>query len=54
MPEYTKIVPKNPNDADETLKAVMDVIIFMTQDADEFVSYKVQSDKVVLTFEAVN
>ncbi len=51
MSEYTKSVPKSPDDSDATLEAVLDVIIFYTQDGDELVKYQNNSDKVVLTFE---
>jgi hypothetical protein len=53
MAEYTKTVPINPGDPNATLGAVMDMIIFMTQDSDEFIKYDIESDQVVLTFEAV-
>jgi hypothetical protein len=54
MSEYTKIVPKHPTNADETLKAVLEVIIFQTADADEFIQYKIKPDKVELIFEAID
>ena len=48
---YTKSVPKNPANGDDTLNAVLEVIIFQTKDGDELVSYQNKSDKVVLTFD---
>lgn len=54
MTQYSKSVPKNPASGDETLEAVLDVIIFQTEDGDELVSYQNKPDKVVLTFEAVD
>ena len=50
MPEYTKSVPKNPANSDDTLDAVLDLIIFQTKDGDELVHYQNQPDEVVLTF----
>ena len=52
MAEYTKTVPKDPAGGDETLQAVLGVIIFMTADGDEFARYQITRDKVILTFEA--
>lgn len=54
MPEYTKTVPKHPTDSDETLKAVLEVIIFQTADTDEFIHYKIKPGKVELIFEAID
>ena len=54
MLEYSKTVPKDPAGGDETLKAVLDVIIFQTQDGDEFISYEIRPNSVVLTFESVD
>lgn len=54
MAEYTKTVPKSPTSSDDTLKAVLDVIIFQTADTDEFIGYDVKANKVVLTFEAID
>ena len=54
MALYTKSVPKNPASCDETLKAVLEVIIFQTRDGDEFVSFQNKPDKVILTFEAID
>ncbi len=51
MTEYTKSVPKNPADSDATLVAILEAIIFFTQDGDELVKYQNNPDKVVLTFE---
>jgi hypothetical protein len=52
MAQYNKSVPKDPASGDETLKAVLDVVIFQTQDGDELVKYQNKPDKLVLTFEA--
>jgi hypothetical protein len=51
MAQYTKSVPKNPADSDDTLDAVLEVIIFQTQDGDELVGFQNKKDQVVLTFE---
>lgn len=51
MAQYTKTIPKNPADSDETLETVLEVIIFQTQDGDELVSFQNKKDHVVLTFE---
>lgn len=51
MTEYTKSVPKNPADGNATLEAVLDAIIFYTEDGDELVKYQNNPDKVVLTFQ---
>jgi hypothetical protein len=51
MTEYTKTVPKDPASGDKTLAAVLDLIIFQTEDGDEFVRYQIKPDKVVLTFD---
>lgn len=50
MVQYTKSVPKNPASPDETLEAVLEVVIFQTQDGDELISFQNKPDKVVLTF----
>ena len=54
MAKYTKTVPKNPADSDDTLDAVLEVIIFQTEDGDELVSFENKPNQVVLTFEAVD
>jgi hypothetical protein len=54
MAQYTKKVPKNPASADETLNAVLEVVIFQTEDGDELVSFENKPDEVVLVFEAVD
>jgi hypothetical protein len=54
MAQYTKSVPKNPASGDETLKAVLEVIIFQTQDGDELINYQNFPDKVVLTFDGAD
>ena len=54
MAQYNKTVPKSPNRPDETLEAVLDLIIFQTEDGDELVGYQNKPDKVVLTFEAID
>jgi hypothetical protein len=51
MAQYNRSVPKDPASSDETLKAVLDVIIFQTRDGDEFISYQNRADKVVLRFD---
>jgi hypothetical protein len=51
MAQYSKTVPKNPVNADDTLKAVMEVIIFQTEDGDDFIKYEIKPDKVLLTFD---
>jgi len=53
MAQYTKSVPKNPASCDQTLEAILEVIIFQTADGDELVSYQIKPDKVILTFEGV-
>jgi hypothetical protein len=54
MAQYTKSVPQNPASCDQTLEAVLEVIIFQTTDGDELVRYQIKPDKVVLTFEGVD
>ena len=54
MAKYSKTVPKNPADSDETLDAVLEVIIFQTQDGDELISFQNKKDQIVLTFEGVD
>jgi hypothetical protein len=54
MAQYTKSVPKNPASCDETLAAVLEVILFQTADGDEFISFQIKPDKVILTFEGVD
>lgn len=51
MAQYTKPIPKNPASCDETLKAVLEAVIFYTEDGDELIGYENNSDKVVLKFE---
>ena len=51
MAQYNRTVPKDPASSDETLKAVLDVIIFQTKDGDEFIGYQNKADKVVLGFD---
>jgi hypothetical protein len=51
MTQYTKSVPKNPASGDDTLNAVLEVIIFQTQDGDELISYQNNPNQVVLTFD---
>lgn len=51
MSQYTKSVPKNPANSDDTLNAILEVIIFQTKDGDELISYQNNPDKVVLTFD---
>lgn len=54
MIQYTKKVPKNPANGDETLNAVLEVVIFQTEDGDELVGFENKPDEVVLIFEAVD
>jgi hypothetical protein len=54
MAKYTKTVPKNPVDSDDTLNAVLEVIIFQTEDGDELISFANKRDQIVLTFEGVD
>jgi hypothetical protein len=54
MAKYSKTVPKNQANADETLKAALEAIIFFTHDGDEFIGYDNQPDKVFLTFDAAD
>jgi len=54
MAQYTKSVPKNPASGDDTLNAVLEVIIFQTKDGDELISYQNKPGKVTLTFEEVD
>lgn len=54
MAKYTKSVPKNPADCDDTLNAVLEVIIFQTEDGDELISFQNKPDQVVLTFEGLD
>ena len=54
MAKYTKTIPKNPADGDDTLSAVLEVIIFQTEDGDELVGFQNKKDQVVLTFEAID
>jgi hypothetical protein len=51
MSVSTKSIPKNPDDSNATLEAVLDAIIFYAEDGDELVSYQNKPDKVILTFE---
>ena len=54
MAQYTKTVPKNPANGDETLEAVLEVILFQTADGDELIRYQNKPDKIVLTFDGVD
>jgi hypothetical protein len=54
MTEYSKTVPKDPAGGDETLKTILDVIIFQTQDGDELISYGIKPASVILNFESVD
>ena len=54
MAQYTKSVPKNPADGNDTLNAVLEVIIFQTKDGDELISYQNKPDKVMLTFDGID
>lgn len=54
MAEYTKSIPRDPNDPDETLQAVLDAILFYQEGDDEFIRYEIRPKTVVITFEAVN
>jgi hypothetical protein len=51
MAKYSKSVPKDPLDPDETLNAVLEAIVFFTRDGDEFIAFDNQPDKVLLTFD---
>lgn len=51
MPQYTKSVPKNPADDDQTINAVCNLIIFQTQEGDRLVGVNVQPTQVILTFD---
>jgi hypothetical protein len=53
MAEYSKTVPKHPTDCDETIRAVLDAVIFYTDDGDTLVRYEIRPAEVVLTFEAI-
>jgi hypothetical protein len=54
MAKYIKTVPKNPANSDDTLDAVLEVIIFQTEDGDELVGFQNKKDQIVLTFEGVD
>jgi hypothetical protein len=51
MAQYPKEVPKSPASCDETLKAVLDFVVFQTKDGDKLVDHQVLPDKVVLKFD---
>ncbi|HEV2693315.1 MAG TPA: hypothetical protein VG347_10515 [Verrucomicrobiae bacterium] len=51
MTQYTKTVPKDPAGLDATLKAVLQVIIFQTQDGDLLADFQIKPDKVLLIFD---
>ena len=53
MTEYTKPVLTNPANAADSIKAVLEAIIFYTEDGDQLVKYQILPDKVLLTFDGV-
>ena len=54
MAEYSKSVPRNPDSCDDTVKAILEVIIFQTADGDRLVRYEITPDQVILFFEAID
>ena len=51
MAQYSKSVPKNPLNSDETLGALLKAIIFYTKGGDKLTDHQILSDTVVLTFD---
>jgi hypothetical protein len=47
----THRIPKHPTDCDETLKLVLQNIVFCNQNGYKLVTYEIKPDEVVLNYE---